>query len=82
MEVLLFAQSSIQKLNFCNSSERAGQIRYQSFSVLSSFTRFIYFVPNILPGIVVLCLDYINHYDILRQKEYFINVFSDKFQLI
>ena len=45
------AQSSFQKLNFGNSSEKTRKNRYQTFLVLSSFTRFLYFAPNILSRI-------------------------------
>ena len=46
------AQCPLQKLNFGNSSEKTSKIRYQTFLSLSSFTGFLYFVPNILPRIV------------------------------
>ena len=44
---------SFQKLNFGNNSQKTRKSRYQIFLDLSSFTGFIYFVPNILPRIVV-----------------------------
>ena len=40
------------KLNFGSSSQKTLKSRYQTFLVLSSFTGFVYFVPNILPRIV------------------------------
>ena len=40
-----------EKLNFSYSSQKPHS-RYQNFLVLSSFTRFLYFVPNILSRIV------------------------------
>ena len=46
------AQSSFQKLNFGNSSEKTRKSKYQTFLVLSSFTGFLYFVSNILSRIV------------------------------
>ena len=36
-----------------NSSQKTRKIKYQAFLVLSSFTGFLYFVSNILSGIVV-----------------------------
>ena len=47
------AQSPFQKLNFGSSSQKTCKSIYQTFLALSSFTGFFYFVPNILPGIVV-----------------------------
>ena len=41
-----------QKLHFGNSSQKARKIRYQKFLVLSNFTLFLYFVPNVLSSIV------------------------------
>ena len=52
------AQSSFQKLNFGNSSEKTHKNRYQTCLVLSSFTEFLYFVPNILPRIVAAARGY------------------------
>ena len=46
------AQSSFQKLNFGNSSQKTRESKYQNFLVISSFIGFFYFVPNILPRIV------------------------------
>ena len=46
------AQSSFQKLNVDNSCQKTRKIRYYIFEVLSNFTVFLYFVPNILSGIV------------------------------
>ena len=46
------AQSSIQKLNVDNSCEKTRKIRYYIFEVLSNFTVFLYFLPNILARIV------------------------------
>ena len=48
------AQSPLQKLRFGSSSQKTRKSRYQTFLVLSSFTGFLYFVPNILPRIVDL----------------------------
>ena len=45
-------QSPLQKLNFGSSSQKTRKSRYQTCLVLSSFTGFFYFVPNILPWIV------------------------------
>ena len=47
------AQSSFQKLNVDNSCQKTRKIRYYIFEVLSNFTVFLYFVPNILARIVV-----------------------------
>ena len=38
----------LQKLNFGNSSPKTRKSRYQTLLYLSSFPRFLYFVPNIL----------------------------------
>ena len=46
------AHSLFQKLNSVNSSQKTRKSRYQTFLGLSSFTRFLYFVPNILSRIV------------------------------
>ena len=46
-------QSSFQKLNVDNSCQKTRKIRYYIFEVLSNFTVFLYFVPNILARIVV-----------------------------
>ena len=46
------AHSSFQKLNFGSSSQKTLKTRYQTFLVLSSFTGFLYFVPNTSPRIV------------------------------
>ena len=43
---------SLPELNFGSSSQKTSKSRYQTFLVLSSFTGFLYFVPNILPRIV------------------------------
>ena len=52
VEALRSPQSPLQKFNFCNSSQRTRKSRYQSFLYLPRFTRYLYFVPNILPKIV------------------------------
>ena len=57
METWPSAQYLFQKLNFGNSSQKARKSRYQNFLVLSSFTGFIYFIPNILSKIVVFRKD-------------------------
>ena len=41
-------QSPFQKLNFGSSSQEKRKIRDQTVVTLSSFTAFLYFVPNIL----------------------------------
>ena len=46
------AQSPLQKLRFGSSSQKTRKSRYQTFLVLSSYTGFLYFAPNILPRIV------------------------------
>ena len=46
-------QSLLKKLNFGSNSQKTCKSRYQTFLVLSSFTGFLYFVPNILPRIVI-----------------------------
>ena len=43
-------------LNLGISSPKAGKSRYQTFLDLSSFTGFLYFVPNILSSIVIMDL--------------------------
>ena len=48
----LSAQSLLEKLNFGNSNQKTGKGRYQTFLVLSNFTEFVYFVSNILSGIL------------------------------
>ena len=40
------------EINFGSSSQKTRKSRQQNFLVLSSFTGFLYFVPNILPRIV------------------------------
>ena len=45
------AQSPFQKLNYGNSIKKR-KSKYQTFLFLSSFTGFLYFVPNILSRIV------------------------------
>ena len=47
------AQSSFHELNFDNSCQKTHKIRKQIFEVLSNFTGFLYFMPNILSRIVV-----------------------------
>ena len=54
METEPSAQSPFQQLNVGNSSLKARKSRYQTFLDPSSFTGFLYFVPNILTRIVVL----------------------------
>ena len=46
------AQSPFKKLDFGNSSQNPCKRRYQIFLVLSNFTGFFYFVPNVLSRIV------------------------------
>ena len=41
-------QSPFQKLNVDNSCQKTRKIRYYIFEVLSNFTVFFYFLPNIL----------------------------------
>ena len=50
----LSAQSLLQKLNVDSSCHKTRKIRYYIFEVLSNFTVFLYFVPNILTRIVDL----------------------------
>ena len=45
-------QSRFQKLNIGNSSQKTLKSTYQTFTFLSSFTGFLYFVPTILSRIV------------------------------
>ena len=51
------AQSSFQKLNFGNSSQKTHKSRFQIFLVLFSLTGFLYFVSNILSRIKALDID-------------------------
>ena len=53
METQSSAQFPFQKSSFGSNSQKTRKSRYQTFLVLSSFTGFLYFVPNILPRIVV-----------------------------
>ena len=48
------AQSPFQKSNFRNGGQNLRKSRSQSFLVLSNFTLFLYFVPNILSRMVEL----------------------------
>ena len=52
VETLVSVQSPLQKLIFGNSCQNLCESRYQSFSVLSSFTWFCYFLQSILSLIV------------------------------
>ena len=52
MEIWPSAQSPFPKLKYGSSSPKTCRSRYQNVLVLSSFIRFPYFVPNILPRIV------------------------------
>ena len=52
VETYSSTQSPFQKLNLGNSSRKTRKSRYQTFLDLSSFTGFLYFVPNILSRIV------------------------------
>ena len=54
VETQATAQSSFQKLNADISCQKTRKIRYYIFEFLSNFTVFLYFEPNILPGIVGL----------------------------
>ena len=54
METQPSAQSSFQKLNVDNSCQKTCKIIYYIFEVLSNFTVFLYFLPNILSRIVGL----------------------------
>ena len=59
-------QSSFHKSNFDNSCQKTSKIRRQIFEILSSFTGFLYFVPNILTRIVGLfMLYYVIHFSFL-----------------
>ena len=46
------AQCPFEKLNFGKRSKKTRESRYKTFLVLSIFTGFLYFVPNILSRIV------------------------------
>ena len=52
VEIEPSALSPSHKLYFGNSSHKIRQRRYQSLAVSSNFTRFLYFVSNILFKIV------------------------------
>ena len=52
VETFPSAQSPFQKLNFGTTPKSIRKSRYQTFLAKSSFTGFLYFVPNILPMIV------------------------------
>ena len=45
------AQPPLQNLNFGSCSQKTRKSVYQTFLVLSGFTGFLHFVPNILPRI-------------------------------
>ena len=45
----------LQKLNFRYRNQKTCKFRYQTFISLSNFTRFLYFVSNILSVIAVYC---------------------------
>ena len=52
---------SLREIKFGNSSQKASTNRYQIFLVLTSFSGFLYFVPNLLCGIAAPrrgCLGY------------------------
>ena len=56
VETQASAQPSFQKLNMDNSCQKTPKIRYYYiFEVLSNFTVFLYFEPNILSRIVEPC---------------------------
>ena len=55
METKACAKCHFKKLSFGNSSQKARKSGYQTFLVLSTFTGFLYIVPNILAGIEVQC---------------------------
>ena len=56
VETQASAQPSFQKLNMDNSCQKTPKIRYYYiFEVLSNFTVFLYFGPNILSRIVEPC---------------------------
>ena len=57
METQPSAQFSFQELNFDISCQKTRKIRQQIFEVLSNFTGYFYFVPNILFRIVGLDMD-------------------------
>ena len=46
------AQSSFRKLNVDNSFQKTRKIRYHIFEVLSNFTVYFHYVPNILARII------------------------------
>ena len=69
-------QSPFQKLNFGSSSQKTRKSRYQTFLVLSSFTGFLYFVPNILARIVNYLIFHLLQFSNFLIK-FLINVFLD-----
>ena len=63
--------SLLSRIKFDNSSQKARTNRYQTFLVLSSFSGFLYFVPNILFGIRApsrRCLGYSKVYCDVRKR--------------
>ena len=51
VETQTSVQSSFQKLNVDKICQKTRKIRYYIFDVLSNFTVFLYFLPNILSGL-------------------------------
>ena len=51
------AQSTFRSLNVDNSCQKTRKIRCYIFEVLSNFTVFVWFVPNILARITVVQYD-------------------------
>ena len=62
---------SLPEIKFSNSSQKTRTNRYQTFLVLSSFSGFLYFVPNILFGIATprrRCLGYSKVYCDVKKR--------------
>ena len=62
---------SLPEIKFSNSSQKTRTNRYQTFLALSSFSGFLYFVPNILFGIAAprrCCLGYSKVYCDVRKR--------------
>ena len=55
METKPSAQSLFKKFDIGNSNQKSGKNGYQTLLFLSNIAGFLYFVPNILSGIVGGC---------------------------
>ena len=73
MEIWPSAQSSFQKINFSNSSQKTSKSRYQTVLLLSSFTGFLYSVANILSRILDPWYGFENNADVIVE----LNIFCD-----